>query len=153
LPEKRRDSSMLDLANFGFFLVAAGAAFVAVPDLVSRISNFIADITMVELSPNVFLPAPAGFHPQLYTAFLVYSLVFGLLHIPLLAGRLYYKDKMRKKASALGSIIFQLGAAYSCYLLLTQSVAWFPFIGLIIIFGGASLVIENLIVLAMSMKR
>jgi hypothetical protein len=144
---------MIDLANFGFFLIAVGAAFVAVPDLVTHLSNFIADITMVELSPNVFLPAPAGFHPQLYNAFFIYSLVFGLLHIPLLAGRLYYKDKMRKKASTLGSIVFQLGAAYSCYLLLNQSVAWFPFIGLIIMLGGASLVIENLIVFAASMKR
>jgi hypothetical protein len=153
MPEKSWDSSMLDLANFGFFLISVGVAFVAVPDLVSHISNFIADITMVEASPNIFLPAPAGFHPQLYYAFLVYSVTFGLLHIPLLAGRFYFKDRLRKKASTLGSVVFQLGAAYAGYLLLSQGVAWFGFIGIIIIMGGLSLVIENLIVLAASRKR
>lgn len=153
MSEERRDRSMLDLANFGFFLVSVGVAFVAVPDLVSRISDFIADITMVEFSPNLFLPAPAGFHPQLYYAFFVYSLVFGILHIPLLAGRLYYGDRLRKKASTLGSAIFQFGAAYACYLLLTQGVVWFAFIGLIIMMGGVSLVVENLIVLAASRRQ
>jgi hypothetical protein len=153
MSEKRRDSSMLDLANFGFFLVSVGITFVAVPDIVSRLAGFFADFTMVELSPNLLLPAPASFHPQVYYAFFVFSLAVGLLHIPLLAGRIYFKDRLRKKASTFGSIFFQLGAAYACSLLLSQSVAWFSFIGLLIIMGGVSVVIENLIVLAAARQR
>jgi hypothetical protein len=144
---------MLDLANFGFFLVAVGMAFVAVPDIVSRLADFFTDFTIVELSPNLLLPAPANFHPQVYYAFFIYLLVFGLLHIPLLAGRFYFKDRLRRKASTLGSIIFLLGAAYACSLLLAQSVAWFGFIGLLIIMGGVSLVIENVLVLVATRQR
>lgn len=153
MSDRRWDSNMLDLASFGFFLVSVGAAFVAVPDIVTRLSDFVADFTMVELSPNFFLPAPAGFHPQVYYALFIYSLVFGILHIPLLAGRLYFKDKLRKKASTVGSIVFILGSAYVCSLIYAQSVAWFGFIGLVIMLGGVGLVIENLIVLVVSGKR
>jgi len=153
MSERRGDSSMLDLANFGFFLVSVGITFVAVPDVVKRLSDFFSDFTMVELSPNFLLPAPASFHPQVYYAFFVFSLAFGLLHILLLAGRFYFNDRLRKKASTLGSIIFQLGAAYACNLLLAQSVAWFGFIGLIIILGGVGLVVENLAVLVATRHR
>jgi len=144
---------MLDLANFGFFLVSVGITFVAVPDLIGRLNDFFRDFTMVELSPNFFLPAPAGFHPQVYYAFLIFALAFGLLHILLLVGRIYYGDRLRKKASTLGSIVFQLGSAYVCTLLLSQSVAWFGFIGLVIIMGGVALVLENLVILAATRRR
>jgi hypothetical protein len=139
---------MLDLANFGFFLISVGAAFVAVPDIVSRAADFFRDFKLIELAPNFFLPAPQGFHSQVYYALFVFFLVFGILHIPLLLGRFYFRDRLRKKASTFGSIVFLLGVAYASNLLLTRSIAWFNFVGLFLIMCGASIVIENVIVLS-----
>lgn len=148
MAERRWDSGMMDLATFGFLLISVGAAFVAVPDIIYRLSNFIMDFTLIEVSPKLFLPAPQHFHPEVYYAFFVFFLVFGILHVPLLLGRLALRESVRKKASNVGSIVFLLGAAYAANLLLTQSVAWFNFVGLFLIMAGSGLVLENLIVLA-----
>jgi hypothetical protein len=144
---------MLDLADFGFLLISVGAAFVAVPDLISHLSDFFQDFTLVELSPNFFLPAPVHTHPEVYYASFIFFLVFGILHIPLLIGRFLAKDSIRKKASAFTSIIFLLGAAYASNLLLTESVSWFNYIGILLILAGLSLILENIIVLGGSKLR
>jgi hypothetical protein len=144
---------MLDLAGFGFFLISVGAAFVAVPDIVYRVADFFGDFKLIELAPNFYLPGPEGSHPQVYYALFVFFLVFGILHAALLVGRFYWRDRPRKKASAFGSIIFLLGAAYASNLLLTESITWFNFVGLFLIFVGVSMVIENLIVLAATKQK
>lgn len=153
MSERRWDSGMLDLADFGFFLISVGAVFVAVPDIVNRLADFLGDFKLTELSPNFFLPEPAHFHPEVYYALFIFFLVFGILHIPLLVGRFYLRDKLRKKASTFGSIVFLLGAAYASDLLLTQSITWFNFIGLFLIFCGVSIVIENIIVLVATKQK
>lgn len=147
MSDNRRGSDILDLAGFGFFLISVGAVFVAVPDVIYRLIDFIKDFGLEELGPNFFLPAPQGPHPQVYYAIFVFFLVFGILHIPLILGRVYLRSKLRKKASTLGSIIFLFGVAYASSLLLAQSITWFDFIGLFLILAGLSIVIENMIVL------
>jgi hypothetical protein len=144
---------MLDLAGFGFFLISVGAAFVAVPDIVNRMADFFRDFKLIELAPNFSLPAPENFHPQVYYAFFIFFLVFGILHLPLLLGRFYLRDRLRKKASTFGSIVFLLGAAYASNLLLTQNVTWFNYIGLFLILAGVSIVIENIIVLVATRQK
>lgn len=153
MSERRRESSMMDLAAFGFFLISVGAAFVAVPDIIYRLSDLLQDFTLIEVSPSFFLPAPEHFHPEVYYALFVFFLVFGILHIPLLLGRLALRDTLRKKASNLGSIVFLLGVAYAANLLFTQNIAWFNFVGLFLVMAGSGLVLENLIVLAARRQR
>jgi len=152
MSDRHRNANIMDLAAFGFFLISVGAVFLAVPDIADRLVNFFQDFSMQQLAPNLYLPAPLHYHPHVYFAFFVFCVVFGLLHIPLLAGRFWTNDRLRKKTRTLGSIIFWLGMAYISNLLVSQSIGWFDFVGLFLIWAGVTVITENAIVLAAPKK-
>lgn len=139
----------MGLVNFGLFLVTVGIVFIITPGLYDSIIRFVNDFRIVEISQGIFFPEPIHNHAEVYGAFYTFCLLFGGLHIVTLAGRFAFKDGLRRKTSTLGSMIFWLGSAYITSMLIAASIAWPAFVGYIVVVGGACIVLESLIMLAL----
>jgi hypothetical protein len=138
----------MGLVNFGLFLVTVGIVFAITPGLYDSIVRFVRDFRIIEISPGIFFPEPIHNHAAVYRAFYTFCLLFGGLHIVTLAGRFAFKDCSRRKTSTLASMIFWLGSAYITSMLIALSIAWLAFVGYVITLGGACIVLESLILLA-----
>ncbi len=147
--EERRLKALdkLGLASFGFFLVLLGVIFVITPSLDGEIVDLFEDFEIVEVYPNVTLPAPASNHPVLYTAVAEFCIAFGLFHIAILILRLYFRDYLNRKAGAFSEAVFWLGAGYLLNILSAEIVGWFTFLSWLIILVGVALVVRSLLIL------
>jgi len=142
-----RRTDVLGLVSFGFFLILVGIIFINIPNIIDEIRNFFTDFDIVEVFPNVFLPAPRTNHPVLYTAVAESSFAFGLLQIVLLTLRVIVKDTLGRKAETLSSIVFWLGIGFGFTMLAAEQIGWFAFVAWFIIFVGLSITIRSVTVL------
>ena len=140
--------NLMGLVNFGLFLVTGGIVFAITPGLYDVIVRFVRDFRIAEISPGIFFPEPIHNHAVVYGAFYTFCLLFGGLHIVTLAGRFVFKDDLRRKTSTLASMVFWLGSAYITSMLIAATIMWPAFVGYIIALGGACIVLESLILLA-----
>jgi len=147
--EERRLKALdrLGLASFGFFLVLIGVIFVITPNLSDEIVDFFTEFELVEVYPNVTLPAPASNHPVLYTAVAQFCFAYGLFHIAMLVVRLYFGDSLKRKAETLSGLVFWLGAGFLLNILAAGNIRWFAFLSWLIVFIGLSLVVRSLVIL------
>ena len=150
MPHDRREN-WLGLLSFGFFIMLFALFFVIVPDYGSIAVDFLNDfIKPKEVTPGLFLPAPGNnseVNETVYGAVMYFCIVFGLFQFSILAFRLYFRSAVRKIAETFSNIIFWLGSAYAFYLLWSEAVEWFPFIGGMIAVGGFSIIVRSLVTL------
>lgn len=152
--DERRDS--LSAVSFGVFLLLLGAVFVITPNLYSAVLTFFRDFRLVEIAPNIFLPAPTSNHPMLYLAVEVFCYLWGLFQIVVLALRFSLGSSIHLKAKTFSRIIFWLGAGLLTSMLATQmlgvgSRGWFAFCSAVAILLGLSLIVQA-VVLAAAIK-
>ena len=147
--DERRSKALdrLGFASFGFFLVLIGAIFLVTPNLSDKIVDFFKDFKLVEVYPNVSLPAPKSNHPVLYTAVAEFCIAYGLFQITILILRLYFGDYLDRKAGTLSGAVFLLGAGFLLNILSAQNIEWFAFLSGLIVFIGISLVVRSLVIL------
>lgn len=136
--EKKPDA--VGLIGFGIFLILLGWTFLATPGLIESIRDFIIDFKLVEISPNIFFPAPQNLHPVLYGAVYNFCIIFGIAQVALLALRFAFKDGPKGKGENVGGIFFWLSAAYLVGLLSFGSLIWKDFLGSMIAVIGASII-------------
>ena len=151
--EKRpKKVDILGFVSFGFFLILVGVIFINTPNLTEEIQNFFTDFDLVEVFPNILLPAPRN-HPVIYTAVAEFSFAFGLFQIVLLALRFIAKDTLSRKAETFSSIFFWLGMGLGFNMLAAEQIGWFALVAWFIIFVGLSIVIRSLTVLLLKSRR
>jgi len=148
---ERRD--ILGLVSFGVFLLLVGMIFIITPNLYRAVERFFGDFHLVEIAPNIFLPAPVSNHPVLYLAVEVFCYLWGLFQIVTLVLRFALGSPIRLKASTLSRIIFWFGAGWLTGLLGTQilgvgSRGWFAFWSAVAILLGFSLIVEAVVLAA-----
>lgn len=146
MPHDRREN-WLGLFSFGFFIMLFALFFVIVPDYGGRVLDFFESFELKEVSSNLFLPAPDGHHPVVYETVMQFCMIFGLFQFSILAFRLYFRSAVSKIAETFSNIVFWLGSAYAFYLLWSEAVEWFPFIGGMIAVGGFSIIVRSLVTL------
>jgi len=144
---------MLGFVSFGFFLVLIGVIFVITPNLYDEIVAFSKDFKLEEVYTNVYFPVPMSNHPVLYTAVAEFCVGYGLFHIAILCLRIYLRDYLSRKAGALSSVVFWLGAGYLLTILSAGNMEWFAFLGGLVVFVGLSLVVRSLVVLFFGVVR
>ena len=147
--ERRRErQDKLSLASVGFFFLLIGVIWVITPNLFQKVIDFLKDFKLEgEIFPNVFLPAPAGPHPVVYTALARFCFVFGLFQIVILVLRFFFREPPDKVAGAFSSIVFLLGIGFISNQLAAGTIEWSGFLGWLIVFIGLSLVVRSLLVL------
>lgn len=148
--DERRSKALdrLGFASFGFFLVLIGVIFSVTPNLIDKIVDFFKDFKLMEVYPNVSLPAPKSNHPVLYTAVAEFCIAYGLFQIGILTLRIYFGDHLDRKAGTLSEVVFWLSAGYLVNVLSVGIIEdWFAFLSGFVILIGVSLVIRSLVIL------
>lgn len=145
---KRRDS--LSAVSFGVFLILIGAIFVITPNLYSALVAFFQDFRLVQIAPNIRLPAPVSNHPVLYMAVETFCYLWGLFQVMILVFRFSLNSSIYLKAKTLSRIIFSFGAGWLLSMLGTQvlgvgSRGWFAFWSALAILLGLSLVVQAVV--------
>jgi hypothetical protein len=135
----------------GFFFILIGAIFVITPNLLDKIIEFLRGFDIVRV-PNmdIFIPAPA--HPKdhsvVYSAVTLFSFVWGLFQILILALRFVFRSPLDKKAETVSNLVFWLGTGFLTSTFLNETITrttWFVFWTGIIMLIGVSLVIRAFI--------
>jgi len=157
LSQKRsKQTDIIGIVSFGFFLLLVGAIFATTPNLLSKISDFIRDFKPQEVAPNWQLPAPEHplDHRVLYTAIYQFCLIFAIFQVFVLGARFMLRDSIDRKAGTISSLVFWFGASQIVSWLLNKTIdSWFVFVGWLIVLVGISIVIKNAIILATPLSR
>jgi len=153
LNERNRSLKILDVLQFGFFLMLIGTIYIVTPNLPKEVSDFFRDFELNEAYPTVFLPAPKSNHPVLYNAASQFAFAFALFQTFVLLLEFLLMAPVNKKAETFSGIIFWFGLAASLNMLRDGGITWFIFLGFIIILAGATLVIRSLITLSAKITR
>jgi len=129
----------------GLFLIVAGAVFINTPALFDKIVAFFSDFTTVKVnSLSIYLPAPASpeNHTIVYSAAMLFSLIWGVVQIGILALRFVLHSTARKKAETTGHAFYWFASYYVIQRLLVEETKWFEFWTVIIMMIGASLIVR-----------
>jgi len=145
--KQNQRTDVIGLLTLGFSLLLVGCIFAVTPNLIDRVSDFLQNFEIRDVMPNWKLPAPKSSHPVLYTAIFQFCLTFAIFQVIVLGARLFLRDPFEKQAGTVSSIIFWFGASWIVSLLIAGAIEWFDFLGLLIAFIGASIVIKNSMVL------
>jgi len=146
LSEKRsKRPDVIGIVTLGFLLLLVGMIFAITPNLIDRISDFLRDFEIRELAPNWKLPTPKSHHLLLYTAAFQFCLAFAIFQILVLAARFILRDPIDRISGTISSIVFWFGASWLVNLLITETIEWFVFFGLLIALIGTSVIIKSVI--------
>jgi hypothetical protein len=129
----------------GLFLIVAGAIFINTPALFDEIVAFFRDFKAVQVgNSSIYLPAPAlpENHTLVYSAAMLFSLVWGITQIGILVLRFALHSPAKKKAETTGNIFYSLASYYAIQQLLIEETKWFEFWAVIIMIIGASLIVR-----------
>lgn len=134
----------------GLFLIIAGAIFINTPSLFDKVGDFFNDFTTVKVSNlSIYLPAPAhpATHTVVYSAAMLFSLVWGITQIGILVLRFTLHSSGRRKAETAGNAFYWLLSSYAIQRLLIEDnlldeTKWFQFWTVIIMIIGASIVVR-----------
>ena len=147
---RSKQPDFVGIASFGFFLLLVGAIFVVTPNLLDRISDFVSDFELQEVTSQWKLPAPVHVmnHVVLYNAIFQFCLVFALFQVAVLGVRFILRDSIDKIAGTVSSVVFWFGASWILNLLISEEISrWFVFVGWLIMFVGVSLIVKSAITL------
>lgn len=145
---RREKRDILGLASFGFFFLLIGVIWVITPNLSQKVVDFFKDFKpKEEIFPNVFLPAPEGSHPVVYTALARFCFAFGLFQIVILVLRFLFRDPFDKMAGTSSGMVFWLSVGFASTMLAAGNIGWVVFLGWFIVVVGLSLVVRSLLVL------
>lgn len=129
----------------GLFLIVAGAIFINTPALFDEIVAFFRDFTAVQVSNSpIYLPAPAfpENHTIVYSAAMLFSLIWGITQIGILALRFVLHSPAKKKAETTGNVFYWSASYCVIQRLLIEETKWFEFWTVIIMIIGASLIVR-----------
>ncbi len=136
----RRDTGWIGILSFGMFIVLLGLTWAMNPSLHEEVVSFFRDFRMVEVSRNVFLPAPASSHPVLYNAAAQFALVFGALQIVILGLKFVFRDSFQSKVDTVSGMVFLFALSLFLNMLANGTIGWFSFIGGFLICTGLSII-------------
>ena len=131
--------------SFGVFLILIAVFYIANPNLLNEVTDFIRDFKLVPISGDLSWFEPSSNHPILYEAAAEFCYIFGLVQVGVLAMMLAGRSSTRGKARTFSGIIFWLGAGYAFGILSSGTLAWISFVGVLIILLGLSIVIRSAI--------
>jgi hypothetical protein len=117
------------------------------PSLLSEARAFIGDFKPVEISQNFWWLQPSSNHPTLYSAAEQFCYLFGLVQIAILGLKLAKRSSIREKSRTFSDIIFWLGAGYVFGMLSSGALAWIPFLGILIVLVGVSILARSTVLL------
>jgi len=130
----------------GLFLIVVGAIFIKTPTLSDKIVSFFGDFnsTVQVSNSTIYLPAPKspGLHTEVYSAAMLFSLIWGITQIGILVLRFALHSPAKKKAETTGNIFYSLASYYAIQQLLIEETKWFEFWAVIIMIIGASLIVR-----------
>ncbi len=150
---------LLTAVSVGFFLILIGSLFIITPNLFNKVVDFLSHFTSRQIrTTNIYAPVPENFsaHLDVYTAARLFSLVWGVFLIAMLAVRFILGSSLRQKAENLGGVVFWLGAAYLIQTYLVQPAQasgltatdyvrdWFEFWALIVALIGVSFIARGI---------
>lgn len=145
--ERHRETDIIGVVTFGFFLMLVGVIFIVTPALIDRIREFLSDFRIREVAPNIFLPEPESNHPVVYTAISQFCLAFGIFQVFVLGARFLLKDPVSKKAETISSLVFWTGASWVVSMLAAATITWSAFIAWLLILIGTSIIVRSSVVL------
>lgn len=147
----RHLESVVSAVSAGFFLILVGTVFAFTPNLFDHIVNFFQDFKITKV-PNMdistFAPAHPYAHSLVYSAFVLFSLAWGVFQILILILRFAVHSPLGKKAETVSGIVFWLGSHLLARSFLNEATTvriWFVFWTAILVLIGASLVVRGLI--------
>lgn len=147
----RHREGFFSAVSAGVFFILVGTIFVTTPNLFDKVKAFFLNFDVVRV-PNteIRLPAPAspGKHSVVYSAVALFSLIWGLYQIVVLALRFVVRSPLGKKAETVSSLVFWLGASYLVSAFLnktTTATTWFAFWAELIMLVGVSLIVRAII--------
>jgi hypothetical protein len=152
LTRQRRRSDFAGAISFGAFLILLAVFYVTSPSLPTEVRSFLGDFKTVEISQDFRWLEPSSNHPMLYGATERFCYLFGLVQVAILGLELAKRSTVREKARTFSSLIFWLGAGYSFGILSSGRLTWIPFLGVLIIFGGVSMVMRSAILVIASRR-
>jgi len=117
------------------------------PSLLGEASAFIRDFKPIEISQNFWWLEPSSNHPILYSAAEQFCYLFGFVQVAILGLELARRSSIREKARTFSDIIFWLGAGYVFGMLSSGALAWIPFLGVLIVLVGISIVARSTVLL------
>ena len=147
LTSQRRRDDYAGAISFGAFLVLLAVFYLANPSLPSEARAFISDFKPVQISQNFWWLEPSSNHPILYSAAEQFCYLFGLVQVAILGLKLAKRSSIREKARTSSDIIFWLGAGYVSGVLSGGALGWIPFLGILIILAGVSIVARSTVLL------
>jgi hypothetical protein len=153
----KRKEWVIGTASAGFFLVLIGALFLTTPGLFDKTLDFFRNyltpedkLNLVPVFPDIesfVLPTPVNpeTHTTVYSAVMLFSMVWGIFQILVVAARFALGSPMTKKAETASDIVFWLGTAYFIKTMLIDTTTWFEFWAVLIMLGGVSLIVRAII--------
>lgn len=139
---RMRDTGWIGILSFGMFIVLLGLTWAINPSLHEEIISFFRDFRIVEVSRNVFLPAPASSHPVLYGVAAQFALVFGALQIVILGLKFVFRDSLESKVDTVSGMVFWLALSLFLNMLANGTIGWFSFIGGFLICIGLFIIVS-----------
>lgn len=142
---------IISAVSAGAWLILVGIIFLSTPNLIGGIVDLIEDTHVVQvLGTPIFALAPTvlGAHVVVYEAAAIYSIVWGLFQIVLLAFRFILGSSIDRKARTASDALFSLGAYYLLGIFLNESTTlnrWFLFWASIIMLIGATLIVRAIL--------
>lgn len=150
-------TKILPVISIGFFFILIGLLFLYASNtyhvnLVEEFTDFFRDFTLIQV-PNTYgfvLPSPASPHLylQIYHVITLFSLVWGIFQIFVLAIRFLFNSPLEKIAETLSNGVFWLSTSYLISTFLNGQVTthiWFLFWSTLLTVLGISFILRGLI--------
>jgi hypothetical protein len=153
LSRRYRRNDYAGAISFGMFLILIALFYIANPNLLSEVREFIRDFQLVPVSGNMFWLGPSTNHPILYNAAAEFCYIFGVVQVGVFALLFAGKSPIREKARTFSDIVFWLGLGYAFGMISIGTLAWISFVGAFIILVGLSIVIRSVILLFAFRRR
>jgi len=147
LARRRREDDYAGAISFGAFLILLSVFYLANPSLTSEARAFIRDFRPVEISQNFWWLQPSSNHPILYSAAQQFCYSFSIVQIAILGLEIVKRSSIRGKARTFSDVIFWLGAGYAFRMLSSGTLTWIPFLGVMIVLIGISIVARSTVLL------
>lgn len=147
LTRRRREDDFAGAISFGAFLILLAVLYLANPSLPNEAMAFVRDFRPVEISQNFWWLEPSSNHPVLYSAAEQFCYLFGFVQVAILGLKIAKRSSIREKARSFSDIIFWLGASYGFGMLSSGALAWIPFLGVLIVLIGISIVARSTVLL------
>jgi len=146
--ERREAMDWIGLFEFGFLIILIGTIFIATPNILDALVNFVKSFTAnVEVFPGIFIPIPnTGDNTLVYRTAMYFCLAFGVFQIIVLILRFALKSPIEKKTGTVGSIVFWFGAAFlENMLAINGNSYWIFMLGGLIVLIGLSIIVRAIV--------